>query len=82
MPGIFTGFLMSFTYSLDDFVITYFTKGASFQTLSIKIYTMTHQRINPKVNALSALMFLAIVIIMVTINLKDRHDEKKRGIRV
>ena len=77
MPGIFTGFLMSFTYSLDDFVITYFTRGSSFQTLSVQIYTMTHQRISPKINALSALMFVAIVIIMVIINIKDRKNEKK-----
>lgn len=77
MPGIFTGFLMSFTYSLDDFVITYFTRGSSFQTLSVQIYTMTHQRISPKINALSALMFVAIVIIMVIINIKDRKNEKQ-----
>ena len=77
MPGIFTGFLMSFTYSLDDFVITYFTRGASFQTLSVQIYTMTHQRISPKVNALSALLFVAVIIIMVVINIKDRKEEKE-----
>ena len=77
MPGIFTGFLMSFTYSLDDFVITYFTRGSSFQTLPVQIYTMTHQRISPKINALSALMFVAIVIIMLVINFKDRGKEKE-----
>lgn len=76
MPGIFTGFLMSFTYSLDDFVITYFTRGSTFQTLPIQIYTMTHQRISPKINALSALMFAAVVIVMVVVNIKDRRDEK------
>ena len=81
MPGIFTGFLLSFTYSLDDFVITYFTRGSSFQTLPIQIYTMTHQRISPKVNALSALLFIAIVMIMVAINIKDRRAEKKQGVR-
>lgn len=77
MPGIFTGFLMSFTYSLDDFVITYFTRGATFQNLSIQIYTMTHQRISPKINALSALMFVAVIILMLIINIKDRKEEKK-----
>ncbi|MBQ7503744.1 MAG: ABC transporter permease [Ruminococcus sp.] len=81
MPGIFTGFLLSFTYSLDDFVITYFTRGSSFQTLPIQIYTMTHQRISPKVNALSALLFAAIVVIMVLINIKDRRAEKRQGVR-
>lgn len=77
MPGIFSGLLMSFTYSLDDFIITYFTRGTKFQNLSIEIYSMTHRRISPKINALSALLFLAVLIIMIAINLHDRHDEKQ-----
>lgn len=78
MPGIFSGLLMSFTYSLDDFIITYFTRGAKFQNLSIEIYSMTHRRISPKINALSALLFLAILIIMVLINIRERHEEKAK----
>lgn len=78
MPGMFSGFLMSFTFSMDDFVITYFTRGASFQTLSIQIYTMTHQRISPKINALSALMFVVVLVLMVIINIKDRKLEKQK----
>ncbi len=76
MPGIFSGLLMSFTYSLDDFIITYFTRGAKFQNLSIEIYSMTHRKISPKINALSALLFLAVLVIMIIINLHDRHEEK------
>ncbi len=79
MPGIFSGLLMSFTYSLDDFIISYFTRGAKFQNLSIEIYSMTHRRISPKINALSALLFLAVLIIMIIINLRDRHEEKVRA---
>lgn len=79
MPGIFSGLLMSFTYSLDDFIITYFTRGAKFQNLSIEIYSMTHRRISPKINALSALLFLAVLIIMIIINLHDRHEEKVKA---
>ena len=79
MPGIFSGLLMSFTYSLDDFIITYFTRGAKFQNLSIEIYSMTHRRISPKINALSALLFLAVLIIMIVINLRDRHEEKMKA---
>lgn len=82
MPGMFSGFLMSFTFSMDDFVITYFTRGASFQTLSIQIYTMTHQRISPKINALSALMFVVVLALMVIINLKDRKVEKEQTQRI
>lgn len=79
MPGIFSGLLMSFTYSLDDFIITYFTRGAKFQNLSIEIYSMTHRRISPKINALSALLFLAVLIIMIIINLRERHEEKVKA---
>lgn len=81
MPGIFSGLLMSFTYSLDDFIITYFTRGAKFQNLSIEIYSMTHRRISPKINALSALLFVAVLAIMIIINLRDRHEEKVKAQR-
>lgn len=81
MPGIISGALISFTYSLDDFIITYFTRGSKFQNLSIEIYSMTHRRISPKINALSALLFLAIVIIMILINLRERHEEKEQAKR-
>ncbi len=76
MPGILTGALTSFTYSLDDFIITYFTRGSKFQNLSIEIYSMTHRRISPKINALSALLFVAVLIIMIIINIHNRHEEK------
>lgn len=78
LPGIFSGMLISFTYSLDDFVITYFTRGSKFQTLPIQIYTMTHQRINPKANALSALLFVTILVILILINIKGNKDSDKR----
>lgn len=77
MPGIFSGFLISFTYSLDDFVITYFTRGSRFQTLPVQIYTMTHQRINPKANALSALMFAVIFGVLVISNIVSSRKDKE-----
>ena len=77
MPGIFSGMLISFTYSLDDFVITYFTRGSKFQTLPIQIYTMTHQRINPKANALSALLFVAILLMLIMINIRNDKSAEK-----
>ncbi len=82
MPGIVSGMLMSFTYSLDDFIITYFTRGAKFQNLSIEIYSMTHRRISPKINALSALLFLAVFIIMILINIRDRREEKAKAKKI
>lgn len=77
LPGIFAGFLISFTYSLDDFVITYFTRGSRFQTLPIQIYTMTHQRINPKANALSALLFVVIMAILIVYNFASLRKSKE-----
>ncbi len=79
MPGIVSGALISFTYSLDDFIITYFTRGAKFQNLSIEIYSMTHRRISPKINALSALLFVAVISIMIVINVRSKHEEKKKS---
>lgn len=81
MPGIVSGLLMSFTYSIDDFVITHFTQGARFQNLSTEIYSMLRKKIPPTINALSTLLFLAIIIIMVLINIRDRHEEKVRAQR-
>ena len=78
MPGIFSGALISFTYSLDDFVITHFTQGARFQNLSTESYGMLRRKIPPTINALSTLLFLVIIIIMVLINIRDRRAEKKK----
>lgn len=77
MPGIFSGLLISFTYSLDDFVITYFTRGSRFQTLPVQIYTMTHQRINPKANALSALLFVTVLVILIISNAISSRKDKE-----
>lgn len=79
MPGVFSGFLMSFTYSLDDFIITYFTRGSKFQTLPIEIYTMLRRRISPTINALSTLLFVITLTLLVIVNLRNRRSEKKNG---
>lgn len=79
MPGILSGFLMSFTYSLDDFIITHFTQGAKFQNLSTEIYAMLRRKIPPTINALSTLLFVTIIVIMIIINLRDRHEEKVKA---
>lgn len=78
MPGIVSGMLMSFTYSLDDFVITYFTRGAKFQTLPIEIYTMLKRRISPTINALSTLLFVVTIAILIIVNIRERKAEKER----
>ena len=81
MPGIITGFLMSITYSVDDFVISYFTYGSKAQTLSITIYSMTRKKVSPKINALSTLIFVAVLLVLIIVNVFDarRNSDKKRG---
>ena len=83
MPGIMTGFLMSVTYSIDDFVISYFTHGATSQTLPITIFSMTRRKVSPEVNALSALLFFAILAIMLVMNVvelrKSPADQYRRS---
>ena len=76
MPGIMTGFLMSLTYSIDDFVISYFTAG-TVQTLPIAVYSMTRRVISPEVNALSTLLFMAVLSILLVMNIRDIRAEKK-----
>ncbi|MBR4305573.1 MAG: ABC transporter permease, partial [Ruminiclostridium sp.] len=77
MPGIISGFLMAFTYSLDDFVISYFTCGATSQTLPITIYSMTRRKISPEINALSTLIFVVVVIILIIKNIVENRNAKK-----
>ncbi len=77
MPGIFTGFLMSVTYSIDDFVVSYFTSGTNVQTLSITIESMTRLKVSPEINALSAIIFLVICIILITKNILDNRKLRR-----
>ncbi len=74
MPGVMTGMLMAFTLSLDDFVISYCTSGTSAQTLSVLIYSMTRKSVNPKINALSALMFITVFMLMLIVNIRQMRD--------
>lgn len=68
LPGILSGFLMAFTMSLDDFIITHFTKGAGVDTLSTKIYTEVKKGIKPEMYALSTLIFLTVLLLLLLIN--------------
>lgn len=73
-PGIITGALIAFTLSIDDFVISFFTTGSGVQNLSISIYSMARKGISPKVNALSTIMFLAVIIMMVIVNKRTKIE--------
>lgn len=75
--GIVTGFIMAFTLSLDDFVISYFTCG-HYQTLPIVIYNMTKKSVTPDTYALSTLIFISVFVLMVLYNVLQTKSEKKR----
>jgi spermidine/putrescine transport system permease protein len=75
-PGILTGMIMAFTLSLDDFVISYFTKGEDFQTLPIFIYSMTKRDVKPTVYALATVIFFIILSLLTLTNLFDSKTSK------
>ena len=75
-PGIISGALIAFTMSIDDFVISYFTAGSSTQTLAMAIYGMTKKRVSPEINAISTLLFAAVLILLAIVNIREAKAEK------
>lgn len=75
-PGVITGMLLAFTLSLDDFVISYFTTGNGVSNLSITIYSMTRRGVKPEINALSTIMFLAVLILLLIVNGRMNKNNK------
>jgi spermidine/putrescine transport system permease protein len=78
LPGIINGMIIAFTMSIDDFVISYFTAGSKVQTLSMTIYAMTRKRISPKINAVSTLLFVFVLIMLLVINIREMRQEKEQ----
>ena len=78
MPGIAAGAIMSFTMSLDDFVISYFVTGMDFVTLPVEIYSYTKKPIPPKIYAMFTLLFLLILVLMIIMNLLQLKGDKNR----
>ncbi len=78
MPGIITGAMMAFTMSLDDFVISYFVYGATFSTLPIEIYSYTKKPLPAKIYALFTLVFFAVLVVMILMNIVQAKDAKRR----
>ena len=76
-PGIVSGALTAFTMSIDDFVISYFTAGSSVSTLAMTIYGMTKKRVSPQINAISALLFGTVLLLLVIINVRESRQERK-----
>lgn len=82
MPGVISGFLMAFTFSLDDFVVSYFTCGSTAQTLPITIYSMTRRKVSPEINALSTIIFLVVIIVLVVKNYIELRNIKKKETKI
>lgn len=76
LPGILSGFLMAFTMSLDDFIITHFTKGAGVDTLSTKIYTEVKKGIKPEMYALSTLIFVTVLFLLLLVNMTPSRKKQ------
>lgn len=77
LPGVLSGFLLAFTMSLDDFIITHFTKGAGINTLSTLIYSEVRRGIRPSMYALSTVIFLAVLVLLIVTNFVPRRKEEK-----
>ncbi|MDD4681351.1 MAG: ABC transporter permease [Clostridia bacterium] len=82
MSGVITGFLLAFTLSLDDFVISFFTTGSGVNNLSIVIYGMARRGISPKINALSTLMFVSVLLLLIIVNFRMSKDNSERRTKI
>ena len=87
LPGIISGMIMAFTLSLDDFVISYFTTGASFKTFPTYIYSLVKKPFKPNIYAISSIMTIAVLILLIISNIisakgdasgKPAKDKKPR----
>lgn len=75
MPGVLNGLIIAFTMSIDDFVISYFTKGSGVTTLAVEIYTMVKKPVTPEINALSTLMFVCVFALLLIVNIRQARQE-------
>ena len=79
LPGILSGFMMAFTLSLDDFVISYFVGSSSFQTLPLLIYSMTKKKVKPDMYALSTLIIVAVFLMLIISNVRSGKKLRREG---
>lgn len=82
LPGVLTGFLMAMTMSLDDFAITYFTKGVGINTISTMIYAELRRGIKPEIYALSTLLFITVLALLLIVNYRSAKNNKNAKERI
>lgn len=75
LPGVLSGFFLAFTMSLDDFIITHFTRGAGINTLSTLIYSEVRRGIKPSMYALSTIIFLAVLVLLLIANFAPKRKK-------
>ena len=80
MPGVLSGFLLAFTMSLDDFIITHFTRGAGINTLSTLIYSEVRRGIKPSMYALSTVIFVTVLALLLITNFAPEKQGRKHGL--
>lgn len=78
-PGILSGFFMAFTYSLDDFAVTFFVTGNGFTTLAVEIYSRARRGVSLEINALSALVFLFTLLLVLGYNFLQSYSRKRKS---
>lgn len=81
-PGIFAGFFMALTYSLDDFAVTFFVTGNGFSTLSVEIYSLARRGISLEINALSTLIFLFTIVLVIGYYFITQRNNRAKGVSV
>lgn len=81
-PGIFAGFFMALTYSLDDFAVTFFVTGNGFSTLSVEIYSLARRGISLQINALSTLLFLFTIVLVIGYYFINQRNNRPKGVGV
>jgi spermidine/putrescine transport system permease protein len=79
MPGIVSSLMLTFTMSVDDYLISNFNVDSSTQTLPMKIYSMAKFGVNPKMNALTTILFLAVIVLLVLSNLSSVRQAKNKN---
>ncbi|MEH6943938.1 ABC transporter permease [Bacillus sp. JJ722] len=81
-PGIFAGFFMALTYSLDDFAVTFFVTGNGFSTLSVEIYSLARRGISLQINALSTLIFLFTIVLVIGYYFINQRNNRSKGVSI
>ncbi|MBQ4005074.1 MAG: ABC transporter permease [Firmicutes bacterium] len=77
MPSVWTAMIMAFTLSFDNFVISNFTSGSSYETLTIHIYSMIKKSVKPNIYSLSTIIFFAVLVLLIVYNFTDSADDRR-----